>query len=233
MSVPHALDPKGSLRLVIFDCDGVLIDSEAPAIRLILEEVSGLGLAITADEAVRRFAGLSLIQAQRLLEAETGRSLGPDWGPRLQERLVTLMREEAVPIEGAESALTALAALGLPFRVGSNSSHAEMDAKFSRVGFTRHIPRDRIHSANEMGRPKPDPHVYLHAAAREGVPAEQCVVIEDSDTGARAAQAAGMACVLLRPDGPMPADPWPGLVRIAHLDELVPLLARVKRLQGA
>ncbi|MCQ9154129.1 HAD family hydrolase [Acidomonas methanolica] len=228
---PHALDPEGRLRLVLFDCDGVLIDSEAPAIRLIARRAAEHGAPLSFDEAMERHAGKALGHIQHELEAEYGVSLGLDWVARIQDDLVALMREEAEPVPGAPAMLEAMGPLGLPFRVGSNSSRAEMTAKFGRVGFTAHFPEDRVHSAREMGRPKPDPHVYLHAAALEGVSPSECVVVEDSDPGVQAAHDAGMACILLRPHGPMPPHDWPGLVHIRHLDELVPLLARVKRTQ--
>lgn len=228
---PHALEAGGRLRLVIFDCDGVLIDSEGPSIRLIARVARERGAGLTDEEALIRHPGKALGQVQRELEADYGLTLGADWVAEMQARLVTLMRVEAETIEGAAAMLEAVRALGLPFRVGSNSSIVEMEAKFDRVGFSALFPADRIHSAREMGHPKPDPHVYLHAAAQEGVSPSDCVVIEDSDPGVAAAHDAGMACVLLRPHGPPPPHQWPGLVIIRHLDDLAPLLARAKRVQ--
>ncbi|AOX17912.1 HAD family hydrolase [Kozakia baliensis] len=223
----HALDPAGQLRLVIFDCDGVLVDSEGPSNNLLAEVARQNGVRISGEEAFERFAGKALSQVQQELESESGKSLGDDYVQRMQSRLVQLMREEAEPIDGAGSMLQAVRALGLPVRVGSNSSVEEMEAKFERVGFEQHFSADRIHSARDMGRPKPDPHVYLHAARMEGVTPSECVVIEDSDTGVAAAHEAGMACVLLRAEGPTSPRNWPGLVRIRHLDELAPYLRGV------
>mgnify|MGYP003365082119 CR=1 FL=1 len=228
-----ALDPGCRPKLVIFDCDGVLIDSEGPCIREIAAQVRQAGIAISDDEALSMFPGMALGDVQKQLEARGGLSLGSDWVARMQARFVTLMGEQAEPIEGAGRVLASLAEAGLPFRVGSNSSIVEMDAKFGRVGFDRYIPRERVHSARELGRPKPDPHVYLHAAAQEGVKPEDCVVIEDSDPGVQAAHDAGMACILLRESGPMPPRQWPGLIRVRHLDEVVPLLIGTRRSSNA
>lgn len=228
----HALSPSGALRLVIFDCDGVLIDSEGPSCRLVARVARDHGIALSDEEAFKRFAGKALAQVKCELEAETGHDLGVDYVAIMQDKLVDLMRDEAVPINGAAAMLAGVTALDLPYRVGSNSSWPEMDVKFARVGFAPFFPRDRVHSARDMMRPKPDPYVFLHAAAEEGVDPSCCVVIEDSDTGVQAAHDAGMACILFRAEGPPPVQDWPGLRRIAHLDDLVPFLAGVLKEQA-
>ncbi|GBQ82388.1 phosphatase [Gluconacetobacter johannae DSM 13595] len=228
--LPRAVRPDGRLRLVIFDCDGVLIDSEGLSCRAVARELRQIGLDLDDEAAVHRFAGKALTAIKIEAEAETGRALPADWAATMQGKLVELMRREARTIDGAHGMLTAVVGLDLPVRVGSNSSIAEMDVKFGRTGLDRFVA-DRIHSARDMGKPKPDPAVYLHAAAIEGVAPDDCIVLEDTDTGARAAQAAGMACVLLRPlDHPAPD--WPGLFRIGHLSEFAPFLERILVSQG-
>ncbi|GBQ43978.1 HAD family hydrolase [Komagataeibacter sucrofermentans] len=224
--LPSALRPDGALRLVIFDCDGVLIDSEGPSCRMIARTLRDYGTEISDEDAVHRFAGHALTALKHEIEDEEGIKLPADWPAQMQRNLVTLMRNEAETIEGAPAMLRGVARLGLPYRIGSNSSVEEMEAKFGRTGLDALIAPDTIHSARDMGQPKPDPAVYLAAARKQGVPPECCIVLEDTDTGARAAQAAGMGCVLLRaPD--LPAPKWPGLLRIAHLDEFVQLLTHI------
>ncbi|GAN55358.1 HAD family hydrolase [Tanticharoenia sakaeratensis] len=218
----NALDPNGQLRMVIFDCDGVLIDSEGPSCLMVADVARSYGMDVPDAEAVPRFAGKALDTVRREIERATGRVLPDDFLAVMQARLVTLMEAQAEPIDGVERMLDGIVALGLPFRVGSNSSIPEMVAKFARTGLSGYF-EDNVHSARDMGHPKPSPAVYLHAAAVEGITPEDCVVIEDSDTGARAAEAAGMACVMLR-HGASPLPDLQGLVRIEHLDELVPLL---------
>ncbi|GCE80809.1 phosphatase [Komagataeibacter oboediens] len=226
MMLPAALRPDGALRLVIFDCDGVLIDSEGPSCRMIARTLREYGLAISDEDAVRRFAGHALTALKHEIEQAEGIILPDDWPAQMQHNLVTLMRSEAETIDGAPAMLRGVAALGLPYRIGSNSSVMEMEAKFGRTGLDELIAPAHIHSARDMGQPKPDPAVYLAAAKAQGVPPDNCIVLEDTDTGARAAQAAGMACVLLR-SADLPAPSWPGLLRITHLDQFVPLLRRI------
>ncbi|QEH95801.1 HAD family hydrolase [Gluconobacter thailandicus] len=221
-----ALDPKGQLKLVIFDCDGVLVDSEHASCQATAEFARSLGLNISDEAAHDRFSGKALPQVVEELEHELGRSLPENTALKMRDNLVRLMQKTAEPVEGASEMMHGIRDLGVPFRVGSNSSVTEMDAKFERTGMTHFFPEDRVHSANDMNEPKPSPEVYLYAAKAERVLPENCVVIEDSDTGAEAARRAGMSCVLLRADGlPNPSFwPVPGFVRINHLSQLVPLL---------
>lgn len=224
-----ALDADGQLKLVIFDCDGVLVDSERASCRATAEFARSLGLDLSDEDAHDRFAGKALPQVVEELEGELGRSLPENTALEMRDNLVRLMKKMAEPVEGAPEMLHGIRALGMPFRVGSNSSVTEMDAKFERTGMTHFFPENRVHSANDMNEPKPSPEVYLYAAKTEGVLPENCVVIEDSDTGAEAARRAGMSCVLLRSENlPNPSFwPAPGFVRINHLSQLVPVLQQV------
>jgi beta-phosphoglucomutase-like phosphatase (HAD superfamily) len=103
-------------------------------------------------------------------------------------------------IDGAIEALDGVSALGLPWRIASNSSHEEMRVKFARIGLTERAA-GRTHSHRDVGRGKPAPDLFLATAAAQGVLPAECVVIEDSTTGARAAAAAGMDCLAYVPHG--------------------------------
>lgn len=192
------------LSLVIFDCDGVLIDSEPLCDRVVAAELTELGWPITPDECHRRFLGMSFYDMQPLIEAKLERLLGPAWVDDLVTRLTAVLRAEAKPVPGAAEALAAVAALDLPYRIASNSSHTEMDAKFACAGLTD-LVAGRLHSAVDViaagGRGKPAPDIFLAAAAAEGVPSERCLVIEDSLPGVRGAIAAGMECLGFSPSG--------------------------------
>ena len=225
--MPETILTRLPLRLLILDCDGVLIDSEPPSSRLVAQECRAMGLDITDTQAMHRFAGKTLRTIMAELEAQDDIRMPPDWPDLMQQRLVSVLEQEAAPVDGAHAMLEAIAALGLPVCVASNSSHEEMAVKFRRTGMDRML-QGRLHSARDVGRPKPWPDLFLSAAAAEGVSPEACLVVEDSDTGLRAAQAAGMACVMLRADGdpalPMIDEPVAAIRRIDHLSALRPIL---------
>ena len=195
--------PASTLRLVIFDCDGVLIDSEALCDGVVSAELHRAGWKLSAAECHRRFLGLTFADIQQAAEAQLHRPLGLGWIDHLVVEVTKVMAAEAAPILGAREALQATSAMGLAFRIASNSSHAEMAAKFDRAGLSS-LVNGRIHSAYDMiaqgKRGKPDPDLFLAAAAAENVAPAECVVIEDSLAGVRAAVAAGMACLGFSPE---------------------------------
>jgi len=186
--------------MVIFDCDGVLIDSETLSNRVLAQVLTEDGWPMTAEDADRRFIGISFYDVRPIAEARLGRSLGNDWVDRIVARVVEVMRREAVPVPGAREALEAVSALSLPWRIASNSSHIEMAAKFGCCGWDE-LVAGRAHSAVDIiaqgGRGKPAPDLFVAAAAAECVAPERCLVIEDSVAGATAARAAGMDCLAL------------------------------------
>jgi HAD superfamily hydrolase (TIGR01509 family) len=192
------------LRLVIFDCDGVLIDSEALCNRLIAEVLTADGLPITPAECEQRFIGMSFYSMQPVIEAQLGRSLGADWVDRVVGEVTLAMAREVEPVPGARHALEAVSAQGLRWRIASNSSHTEMDAKFGRAGWLD-LVSGRVHSAVDVialgGAGKPAPDLFLAAAAAEAVSPADCLVIEDSVHGVTAARTAGMDCLVLVPHG--------------------------------
>lgn len=193
-----------SLRLVIFDCDGVLIDSEPVCNRVVAEALTALGWPMTTEICEQQFVGMSFHDMQPLVEAHLGRALPASWIADLTTDVARTMETEAVVVPGAEAAIRAVAGLGLDWRIASNSSHQEMAAKFGRTGLSA-LVAGRLHSSDdaiaEGGRGKPAPDVFLRAASSAGAAPSECLVIEDSVHGARAAKAAGMACLGFRPNG--------------------------------
>ena len=185
---------RTGLGLVIFDCDGVLVDSEPVSNRVVAAELSALGWKMTADEANSEFLGMTLNDMLPVIERRLGRPVPSGWRGDLMQRLVEAMALQAEPVAGALDALEGVSALGLPWRVASNSSHAEMRAKFARLGLLSAVA-GRMHSHEDVRRGKPAPDLFFAAAAAEGVPASACIVIEDSPPGVRAAAAAGMDCL--------------------------------------
>ncbi len=193
---------RRSLQLVIFDCDGVLVDSEPVANRVVAETLTELGWTMTAAESQGLFLGRSLPDMRPIVAARLGEARAWSWMQAVADRVAAAMLAEAVAVPGAHQAVAAVAGLGLPWRVASNSSHAELAAKLGRIGLDA---RGRVHSFEDVPRGKPAPDLFLAAAAAEGVHPGACLVVEDSLVGVAAAQAAGMAVVALVRHG----DPGP------------------------
>ena len=146
----------------------------------------------------------------------------------MRSRLIATLSEETEAMPGAADVLRATAALGLPYRVASNSSHGEMAVKFARTGLAP-LVAGRVHSARDVAAGKPAPDVFLAAAAAEGIMPQACMVVEDSLPGIRAALAAGMACIGLDPHGPGEALRAAGAHPIRALSELPPLFQAAMR----
>ncbi len=182
------------LRLVIFDCDGVLVDSEHISNRILAEDLSARGWPLDAAEAERLFIGRTLADIRPMVEERLGHALPAGWRDEILARIIAAMQAEARAIPGGVEALHAVGALGIPWRIASNSSHEEMRAKFGRLTILD-LVAGRLHSHRDVGIGKPAPDLFLAAAAAEGVSPAECVVIEDSVAGATAARAAGMDCL--------------------------------------
>jgi HAD superfamily hydrolase (TIGR01509 family) len=176
------------IELVIFDCDGVLVDSERIAIRIDAMILQGLGWSLTEAQIVERFVGRSTESITADIEAHIGRSLPGDWEDAFEPLYRDALARELVPVDGI---VEALAAITLPTCVASSGSHDKMRFTLGLTGLYARF-RGRIFSAAEVENGKPAPDLFLHAADRMGVAASACVVIEDSVPGVQAACAAGM-----------------------------------------
>lgn len=174
--------------LVIFDCDGVLVDSEPILNRIFAETLTEAGFSITSEEVTRRFMGKSLATCLEIIEATYGRPLPPNFAERCKAREIAAFQQELQPTVGIASALEQIP---LPRCVASNSSHRHIQQVLKLTGLL-HQFQGRLYSADEVDRPKPFPDVYLYAAEQMGTHPQHCVVIEDSVTGVQAAFAAGM-----------------------------------------
>ena len=183
---PAARPPPAA---VLFDCDGVLADSEGLVNRLVAEELTVRGWAISAEACRETFLGMALPAMLPVIEARVGR-LPVRWAEMLSLRIADAMCREAVAVPGALEALRAVVAAGLPVAVASNSARAELDAKLERLGVTQ-VFAGKIFSFEDVARPKPRPDIYLAAARACGAAPAECVVVEDSLLGVRAGIAAG------------------------------------------
>ena len=184
-------------ELIIFDCDGVLIDSEGVASTVVAADLTQHGWPMTPDEAMTIFLGMSIQNMQPMIEAHLGHALPATWRNDLADKLIAALATEATLIPGAREMLERVNALGIPWRVASNSSDAEMDVKFSRTGLSD-LTAGLTHAAASViakgGRPKPAPDIFLAAAASAHTDPAKCIVLEDSALGVTGAVAAGMTC---------------------------------------
>ena len=176
------------IELVIFDCDGVLIDSELIGCRVEAEELTRAGLRITLDEILERFTGVTSKETFRTLEREQGRRLPADFAQRVGAAIRAAFERELAAIAGIHAALERIE---LPVCVASSSSPARLEHSLKVVRlFERFTPH--IFSAHAVGRGKPAPDLFLHAAQRMMTPPARCLVVEDSIAGVQAGVAAGM-----------------------------------------
>jgi HAD superfamily hydrolase (TIGR01509 family) len=178
-------------QAVLFDCDGVLADTEALHDRLIAEEITALGWEITPEECARRFRGQAWDAIAPQIETRLGPdAIPPDFLRGLIARVLRGLEEEVIAVPGALDAVAAIRAAGIPVAVASNSSRAELATKLRRLGLAEAMA-GRSFSVGDVDRPKPAPDMYRAAAAACGADPHRCVVVEDSAAGARAGIAAG------------------------------------------
>jgi HAD superfamily hydrolase (TIGR01509 family) len=180
--------PAQGIELVIFDCDGTLVDSERIAIRVDSQMLSQLGWSLTPDDVAERFVGHSRQYMREQAEKHLGYPLPDDWEKPFAQAYWALIDAELQPVPGVRDALEKLP---VPFCVASNGSHEKMTRSLTVAGL---LPLfvGRMFSADDVGVPKPDPALYLHAAVAMGVRLGACAVVDDSVFGIEAARRAGM-----------------------------------------
>lgn len=176
-------------RAVLFDCDGVLADTEIMVNTLVAEQLTALGWPMTAAESRATFLGMALPDMVPRIEARVG-ALPADWVEELSTLIAHEMQRRTPPMPGAAEVARAVAAAGVPVAVASNSGRAELMAKMRSLGLAT-VFGERVFSFEDVDRPKPWPDIYLAAAAACDAAPQDCVVIEDSVPGVRAGRAAG------------------------------------------
>ena len=186
-----------SEHLVIFDCDGVLVDSEPLYVRVDTEMIIKMGWAITEDEVIERFQGTSHAFMMDTIEQRLGREARLEWEPRMQERRREIFERELQPVEGIGAALDQL---DLTTCVASSSTHEFIELVLRITGLFDRF-EGRIFSAEEVPNAKPAPDVFLHAATSMRFEPSRCIVVEDSVHGVEAGRAAEMTVLGYDPDG--------------------------------
>ncbi|WP_296793057.1 HAD family phosphatase [Variovorax sp.] len=176
---------------VLFDCDGVLVDSEPITNRVLAEMLGELGWPLTTDESMRIFTGKAVKDEADLIESKTGFRITPEWLHGFRERRNEALERDLRAIPNAPAAVRALfEQLDGRIACASGADRFKVELQLEKVGILDCFA-GRIFSGHEMPRSKPAPDVYLAAAAALGVDPKRCAVVEDTVTGAMAGVAAG------------------------------------------
>ena len=180
-------------NLVIFDCDGVLVDSETVSNQVMVDSLARYGLTLTLQACMDAFVG-STMSAAMDKARQMGAVLPSGWIDEVYEETYTALRAGVPLVPGISDVLDLLDGRGIPYCVASNGSEAKMKITLGQNGLWERF-HPAIFSAHSLGVAKPDPGIFLAAASHFDVQARDCVVIEDSPSGTLAAARAGMRCM--------------------------------------
>jgi HAD superfamily hydrolase (TIGR01509 family) len=180
-----------TVDLVIFDCDGVVADSEPLAIRVLQESLAARGVGLSVDEVSERFLGRSAETVARLLKVEFDLVFDDAEQTAMRERLLAALRTDLTAVAGVEALLRDLP---VPFCLASSSPMERIMTSLQTIALADHF-EGRIFNAAMVVHGKPAPDLFLHAARTMGVIPERCVVIEDSPVGIEAGKRAGMQVI--------------------------------------
>ena len=207
---------------VIFDCDGVLVDSEGLASEVLVESLKPFGICLTIEDAMARFCGVRMADCVAQLELIGGTPLPESFVPQLRKQMAAVFTDRLKPIEGE---LELLRTLTLPYCVASSAPREKIELSLSLTGLLPYL-QGRMYSSYDIEDWKPSPGLFIHSARSMGVHPHRCAVIEDSWPGIQAGLAAGMQVFALQRHD---SDPRiPRHVSIVHrLSELHPLLCPV------
>ena len=213
--MPRRAGDERRIDAVLFDCDGVLVDSERVAVECIVELAARFDATFEFDEALERFTGARMSDTLRHIEERGGCKLPDDFEDALRSRMAVEFESRLEPMAGAAALVEVL---DVPYCVVSNGPRSKMEVTLRVAGLLEHFA-GRIVSAYEVGVWKPDPGLFLHAARMLGIPPDRCAVVEDSDYGIAAGVAAGMQVFALVPDERAHSMPE-GVVAVSSLDDL-------------
>lgn len=175
-------------ELVIFDCDGVLIDSEVISANMLILELQGYGVEIDMPFVARHFLGRSYAVVLKEIREQFGVNLPPQFETDYRRRLLEAFARSLTVMPGVTEVLERMA---VPFALATSSSPERVRRSLEITGLTSYFG-PRVFTASEVARGKPAPDLFLHTAARMGVAPDRCLVLEDSVNGVRAGLAAGM-----------------------------------------
>ena len=179
-------------KLVIFDNDGVVVDSEPLASVATSQTLTALGHPMTPEECDEAFLGISLPTTRRLVEERSGRELAADFEDRYRARVAELIASQLRPVPGIATVLDVLDAAGLPYCMASSSGRRQISLSLRKTGLAERFA-GRWWGADDVAAGKPAPDLFLLAAWSMGAEPADCVVVEDSAAGVQAGCAAGMS----------------------------------------
>ncbi|MFF5938576.1 HAD family hydrolase [Streptomyces sp. NPDC012508] len=179
-------------ELVVFDNDGVLVDSEPVANTILAGYLTELGHPTSYEDSLRDYMGAAVHRVHDLIGERTGQRLPADFDETLHARTFAAFERELEAVAGVTDVLKRLVAQDVAYCLASSGSHRRIRVGHRKTGLDAWFRDENIFSAEDVGRGKPAPDLFLHAAARMGVAPERCVVVEDSRLGVQAALAAGM-----------------------------------------
>lgn len=215
---------------VLFDCDGVLVDSEAITNGVLRDMLEELGWKLSAAECMRIFIGKALKDEAAIIEAHTGQPLSEAWLVRFRERRNERLVREVKAVRGAVEAVAALhAALQGRIACASGADRPKVEMQLLKCGLMPYF-EGRIFSGHDLPRSKPAPDVYLAAAESVGVPPSRCLVVEDTITGVTAGIAAGATVFGYSPpeaghDAPQALRQAGATTIFTHMEDLPSLVA--------
>ncbi|QKW53664.1 HAD-IA family hydrolase [Streptomyces buecherae] len=176
-------------HLVVFDCDGVLVDSETLSARVMRDMARELGVTIAGDTALAMIQGRKVAEWVAELGELAGRPVSDAFVSEFRGRCAAAFDRELLAVDGVDELLSGL---DLAFCCASSAPLEKIRHVLGRTGLLRHLRPEHLYSAYEIGVWKPDPGLFLHAARAHGVPPERCAVVEDSTPDVRAGLRAGM-----------------------------------------
>jgi HAD superfamily hydrolase (TIGR01509 family) len=212
------------LELVIFDCDGVLVDSEVISNSVLARLLSDEGLPTTLAQARRDYQGLLLDEVVRGAEARLGRSLPAGWLERYERERTSAFREELQAVPGAAQTVARVQAAGVAVCVASQGKLEKTRLSLELTGLCQLFGERALFSAHSVPRGKPHPDLFLHAARTMGAEPAACVVVEDTPSGVAAAVAADMRVLGYAADSDEQALRAAGAEIVQSLDEVPGLL---------
>ena len=209
-------------ELIIFDCDGVLVDTEPLANEVLSQHASAMGWTMDGPTSMIIFRGMTMSQVHARIENELGQNLSEAWIDQYYDECFEIFKTELTAVDGATELVKQAISLGRKICVASQGPHRKMQLTLAVTGLREYFD-GHIFSAHDVARPKPFPDLFLHAAHMMKTRPDRCCVIEDSLTGVRAALAANMKVIHLTTDKILNADNIDStdeVARVSHLNQI-------------